>query len=640
MSIVKLKSISLKNFKGIKEFAINDIAGNVTISGDNGTGKSTIMDGFLWCLFGKDSHDRKDFEVKTLNPDGSPIHYLEHEVSVCLLIDGQEKYLKRTLKEKWVKKRGEEVSEMQGNETLFEINSVPYQANEYKSQIDQIVPESVFKLVSSPTYFNSLPWKERRNILTSICGVIPEPEGYDFIKQKKAEIGLDKYKSEIAAKKKLLKEELLLVPARIDEAFKSTPEKVNEAEINKKISINDKSISEIDIQLTSAAERFDKINQTNLDKKKKASEISGKMQDIKNRIEQENRFASQSATIHIQKAKDVLPSIQANINVVNDNIKKAEEKVANLQIGIENLRKIWADENAKELVINGNDLNCPTCKRPLDNIESMKDELTTSFNAKKAQNLIVIREEGIEKAKQQKVYIGFIEDYKKELESHTLALTAATKELESGIFPVETSVKSEVNDPEYLKLQKELEAITYDTVVPENTDTLKTERQTLQTKNDELRKQLTINEMATKGQARITELQARERELAQLIADLERIEFQIEGYTRSFVTEVETKVNSMFSIAKFQLFSTLINGGIEECCETVVNGIPYSSNLNTSMKTLVGLDIISVLGKFYKVSAPVFIDNSEQIVTIPEMEFQIIKLVVDGRHKVLTVSNQ
>ncbi|KAI3346127.1 ATP-binding protein [Clostridium botulinum] len=52
--------IKLKNFKGIKDLTVT--FGTVTtILGENGTGKSTIFDGFNWLLFGKDSHDKKGF---------------------------------------------------------------------------------------------------------------------------------------------------------------------------------------------------------------------------------------------------------------------------------------------------------------------------------------------------------------------------------------------------------------------------------------------------------------------------------------------------------------------------------------------------------------------------------------------------
>lgn len=60
---IKLISLELKNFKGIKEQLIT--FGDITqISGDNGTGKSSIFDSFCWLLFGKNSTDKKYLRCK------------------------------------------------------------------------------------------------------------------------------------------------------------------------------------------------------------------------------------------------------------------------------------------------------------------------------------------------------------------------------------------------------------------------------------------------------------------------------------------------------------------------------------------------------------------------------------------------
>ena len=61
---ILLKKMSLVNFKGIRnaEFGFNPTI-NI-ISGDNATGKTTIVNAFLWCLFGKDIEDRKDFDPR------------------------------------------------------------------------------------------------------------------------------------------------------------------------------------------------------------------------------------------------------------------------------------------------------------------------------------------------------------------------------------------------------------------------------------------------------------------------------------------------------------------------------------------------------------------------------------------------
>ncbi|RYG55303.1 hypothetical protein EON80_30830, partial [bacterium] len=65
MKIV-LKALTLINFKGARSRTI-DFSEVTNIYGDNATGKTTIKDAFCWLFFGKDSTDRKDFEIKTLD---------------------------------------------------------------------------------------------------------------------------------------------------------------------------------------------------------------------------------------------------------------------------------------------------------------------------------------------------------------------------------------------------------------------------------------------------------------------------------------------------------------------------------------------------------------------------------------------
>ena len=62
---VKLLKLSLNNFKGIKSFTLEPQGEDVNIYGDNAVGKTTIFDAFTWLLFGKDSLNRADFEIKT-----------------------------------------------------------------------------------------------------------------------------------------------------------------------------------------------------------------------------------------------------------------------------------------------------------------------------------------------------------------------------------------------------------------------------------------------------------------------------------------------------------------------------------------------------------------------------------------------
>ncbi len=152
-----LNSLQLTNFKGVKSLFVPFNADITEVSGRNATGKTSIFDAFTWLLFGKDSSDRKDFEIKPLSSDGKPLQKADYEVTGQLTIDGQAVTIRRAYKEKWVKKRGSEEAEFSGHETNFFVNDVPYGQKEFQDYINSLIPEQNFKLVTNPAYFNALP---------------------------------------------------------------------------------------------------------------------------------------------------------------------------------------------------------------------------------------------------------------------------------------------------------------------------------------------------------------------------------------------------------------------------------------------------------------------------------------------------
>jgi len=78
---------------------------------------------------------------------------------------------------------------------------------------------------------------------------------------------------------------------------------------------------------------------------------------------------------------------------------------------------------------------------------------------------------------------------------------------------------------------------------------------------------------------------------------------------------------------KFKLFNTLVNGAIEDCCEALINGVPFSS-ANKASQINGGLDIINALCGHYGIEAPIFIDNRESVNDILPCDSQIINLFV------------
>ena len=136
-----------------------------------------------------------------------------------------------------------------------------------------------------------------------------------------------------------------------------------------------------------------------------------------------------------------------------------------------------------------------------------------------------------------------------------------------------------------------------------------------------------LKEIQEKTKQRIEELQASEEDISNKIQELEGQQYALEEFTKTKVELLENAINSKFELVKFRLFDTQINGGLIECCDTLVNGVPYA-DVNNAHKILAGLDIINTLIKFYNTSAPIFIDNRESINEIYNINTQIINLIV------------
>ena len=148
MKQIILKSITLCNFKGEKERTTNFNADVTTITGGNGMGKSRHFDAFIWLLFGKDTQDRKDYEVKT-RVNGEELHNVECSVSGVIVVDGEEITLKRAFVEDWVKPRGQVERVFKGNHTECWWNETPVNVGEYTKRIEAIIDASLFKMITT-----------------------------------------------------------------------------------------------------------------------------------------------------------------------------------------------------------------------------------------------------------------------------------------------------------------------------------------------------------------------------------------------------------------------------------------------------------------------------------------------------------
>lgn len=172
---MKLNRLTLRNFKGCRDLTLDFQGRDTSIYGANGTGKTSIADAFSWLLFGKDSKDQANFDIKTLDENNNPLPGLDHEVEAEMDMGDRTITLKKSYKEVWTKKRGEAAKTFTGHTTDHFLNGVPVQKKEYDAAIADIAPESLFKLLTNPRYFNDqLHWQDRRKMLLDVCGDVSD----------------------------------------------------------------------------------------------------------------------------------------------------------------------------------------------------------------------------------------------------------------------------------------------------------------------------------------------------------------------------------------------------------------------------------------------------------------------------------
>ncbi|MCR3760383.1 AAA family ATPase [Clostridium felsineum] len=647
---IVLKGLYLKNFKGIKELDID--FGKVTnIFGDNGTGKTTVFDAFTWLLFDKDSQDRSKFDVQPLDGNNNVIHMLETEVTAGIEIDGVKTILKKVLTEKWVKPKGKPESELKGVTTTYYINDVPKKQKEYKEAINNFIQEDIFKLLTNPMYFSTnLKWQDRKNVLMELIDEVTDNVVINYKEELKPleellnNKNIDDLKKSIAASKKKLVKDKESIPPRVDECNRSLRNDIDFSlqETNKK-NLSD-NIKVLDEQILDNSKVDDEI----LEKRKKLYDLKANL----NSLEFKLNSKAQEPLKELKQKKNKLEQNNHSIGLKADRIKNGlklnEDNISILETSIADLKKQWYEVNAKTLEFTENEFICPTCKREFEaaDIEAKKQEMTENFNQGKSNKLKKINDEGQFKTNNLNTLKQKVEQLKNEYDTYLKQLFELSEEkkvLDKQILEFKPNLDFS-NNQEYQELKNEISDIEAELNKPSDTSSiveeLKHKKSNLDIELDGINNLLSYKEQNAKLETRIAELQVKEKTLAQQIADLEKQEFLCDEFVKTKVELLESSINSKFKYVKFRFFKQQVNGGIDEDCEPIVNGVPFNTNLNSASKVNAGLDIINTLSQHYGIKAPIFVDNKESVTELIDTDSQVISLVVSENDKKLRVESE
>ena len=678
MKTIKIKRVEMYHFRGFTKMVV-DFGDEVTnIYGGNGTGKSTIRNAFLWCLFGRDAEGRTNFEIKHRDESGETADKVDATVRITLDVDGRETVLERTLREVWSKRRGEAEEVYTGNETVVSVNEVPMNVTQYKEKVEEIVTEGLFQLITTPEYFLNQPWKEQRAILFDLVGGVEDADvaerRADFanLLDELAGKSLEEYKREIAAKKRKAREELDGIQPRIDQTEKlraeTTPEMSSE-KATARIEEIDKKLEELEQQLAEEQRSGDEWSDTLIiEKKEHLLQLRERLSAL---VEERGRAEERSSKEQRERREEAWRNVTEKAVELGEYTRKRAEQVEErarclraieedleprfkrLETDVERLRAEYRAISSEEWT--GEEV-CPTCKRRLP--EEQIEQARELYNGTKLAELEELRERGSGlNAEKNRVQVE-IETKRQEIktldsviEIHDKALedcVRARKEAEEAYDAIgsaaphlmseeERGVRSEISDVETDIEQLQAEGRKGAERI---TEPLRAEVASLRGERRELDAVLAGWKSVGVYEDNIKWLESEGKRLASLIAGLEEREEQVADFTRAKVEAVEERINGAFERVRFQLYSYTIEGSEQETCIPLIDGIPYAV-ANTAGQMNAGLDVIRVICEREGVRAPIFIDNRERVTELIPMEgHQIVNLRVteEKRLRVETAS--
>ena len=604
---MKLKSISVESYKGIRSasYTLNEFLNEVL--GKNGTGKTTLGTAWFWLW------TDKDYDLQS-NPDVRPTFMEECEPSVTAVCDVNGKTVKfRKYQSDMRTKKQKEMDAPVRISNKYEINDVPKTQKDFFRDVEAMgIDVENFLLLSHTDILMSLKVADRRKVIFALAGDVTDEDVAKTIPEcSRVAAMLAEYKAEeiIAMQKatvKRCKEQVESIPDQIIGMEKS---KVDiDPDLDKKIASVKEEIEELTALVDDLAKKAD-VNNFNA----RARELDVRKNEIYNeanaeRLENQRKAheALDDANNALLEARRELNKIEASGSNLNQMYINASALIKRLTAELDELKKDKA--NIRE--------TCPTCgqKIPAEQIENAKanwqkghdarvKELEDRLRAVKTQ-FDGYKTEGKALAKQKK-------DAEKKVSEAESNVTACKAHVESFAVPV-TPDFADI-DAQIADLENQKAACSqYILKKYEAEDKLRQKKAEL---NNLIRQQAAVGYNANIDD-RINEAKSALKGYAQSKADAEAILYQMQLISQKKNEMLSEQVNSHFSRVKFRLFAVQKNGEIKDDCTPLVlcsdgefRDMTYSAN--TAAIVAAKLDICVGLQKFYGQELPIWLDGAE-----------------------------
>lgn len=635
MKKIRLENMELRNFKGVQHqaYAFDE---RTAITGANGTGKSTIFDAYLWCLFDKTQYGEKP-KVQPLDTQNQIIHDLATEVIMTLVVDGNPMKVARKMTEK---KNG-------GTESSYYVNDVPMTQTQFKTKMSEIGDLDRWFMISS---INIIPAMEQKVCRAALQDIAPAFDEMLLAKKYKhvfEAIGkgltVDELAQRTKADKAKAKADLDAIPAAMDAQDRLRVE-------DDFIAIGNR-INEIDAEVGKLTAQIDEAKKVKVDsatvakeeeRRKRMADLNKTITDIEKDAYEKQLKIEADYRKQMQEYDSTIAKAESDIKNYNQRLETISGMIERYTADVEATRARWREKNAEQYT--GID-RCPTCGQvlPADRIEEAKEHWINN----KTMRLTQISEQGkATKATLERLQAE-AEDIKENLEKcHTLVQETvdARNEYDTAYNPPvladmlnEDAAYKEAKalyEALLAEMQSEAEAHKGDEeAIAAKIQPLKDRMASIMDERRQLETRMAAKATNERIDAERARLEKQQVELAQAIADYESIEADIAGFRKAKIQAVEDGVSSLFTMVRWKMYEPNVsNDGEKEICQPIIEGVPYQLQ-NTAMQYNAGLDIVNGFAKAYGVSVPLFIDGAESVTELIDTDNQLITLAVKAGSK-------
>ena len=489
--------------------------------------------------------------------------------------------------------------------------------------------------------------------LEEVASESEESEKFSELLKKMGGQDLKEYRQHLSYRMKELKKDIETVPCRIEENTE-TLHKLNSSTdfnfIRKRIEEIDKGIVNYDEQLKDATAKLNTDYDERMAQRKIVLEARTRKQEAAEAVERKNRQARMEHDNEVAESQRTVNSLERQIADTDTDIQDYTRRMEKLEKKMAEFRDDWARVEGEKFTWDETEdkVTCPTCgqRLPEDQIEEIREKARRDFDSRHmaAQDELDSRAAELKKSKADtEALIASAKNIKQQLESKL----AKAKEYLTGstmVKPTELKVEddeawqqaSQDERDGQAKLDKMTERQSAANQSAEDkSKRIEASKQQLMTTRDSLRDELAKEAQIADRKQRIKELEEKLTQLNQQLTDLEQEDACAENLEHATIEDLEARVNKLFTMVRFKMFETQLNGNTKPTCVLTMHGVPYQ-DLSNSEKINAGIDLINAMARYNDTYAPIVVDNAESINEVLPSDSQQILLVV-SRDPQLTV---